>query len=130
MEINKEQGHSLIEVTIAMVILVTAIMGLMGLFNTGFLCNEVTQNRLLAMKAVEEVMEQLKAMDFADLPAQDNLTFKFLDVSLPDPNIGLIRVQDVSGGMGNVYEITVSISQPDLPGVPPFSAQLVSRRAR
>ena len=127
----KNEGHTLLEVTIAMTILLTALMGVMSVFNTGFVTNESTQNRLMATKAVEEVMEQLKALDFADLPAQDGLTFAFLDIpNLPDPNIGLMQVQDVSGGQGNIYEITVSLTHAGLTGVPPFSASLISRRAR
>ncbi|MEK7449899.1 MAG: hypothetical protein AAB019_10520 [Planctomycetota bacterium] len=125
------KGNSLLEVTIAVGILATALMGATSLFNTSAVNNEYTNQRVLAFKACEEVMEEMKVRPFATLlTTYNNTAFAFLDVkSLPNQNIGLIQITDVGAVAGNLYEITVSITHPG-PKPPPFSAKLVSRRAK
>lgn len=128
---KNNHGFSLLEVIIAATILSTALLGVLAVFNTAFVSNDSIQNQVVAMKAVQEVMEQLRVMDYADLPAQDGLVFEFLDIpELDDKNIGLIEVKDVSGGTGNIYEITVSITHPGSAAVGGFSARLISRKAK
>lgn len=125
----KNSGFSLLEVTVAVAILVTALFGLINLFNSGVVSNQHFRHRVIAMKACEEVMEQLKMMDYSQLPAQNNLAFEVRIPELPNKNIGRIRVVDVSGGKGTLYEITVSAIHPG-PTPPPFSVTLVTRRAK
>lgn len=127
---KESAGFTYLELVIAMSILVVGVMGLMGGFNMGFQGNNSSQYKVLEMKAAQEMMEQLKAMDFAVLPAQDNLAFQVMEIPEAPGNIGLVRVTDVSGGAGNVYEITVTVTIPDGQGLPPLSTRLVSMRSR
>lgn len=123
-------GFTYLELVIAMSIMTVGVMGLLTGFNMGFQSNNSMQYQVLEMKAAQEMMEQLKAMDFANLPAQDNLAFQVLEIPEAPGNIGLVRVTDASGGAGNVYEIRVSVTIPDGLGLPPLSTRLVSMRSR
>ncbi|MBI4713136.1 MAG: prepilin-type N-terminal cleavage/methylation domain-containing protein [Planctomycetes bacterium] len=128
------KGFTLLEVIIAMTILVVGVVGLLGGFSLGLNSNQNLQHQTLATKACQEMMEQLKAMDFANLPAQNGLLFDTFEIKEErnGDNLGNVIVADVSGGLGNVLEITVTVSNTAVaPAViPPFSARLVSRRSR
>lgn len=124
------KGFTYLELVIAMSIMTVGVLGIMGGFSIGFQTNSSMQYQVLEMKAVQEMMEQLKVMDFGDLPAQNNLTFQVVEIPEAPGNIGLVQVADVSGGAGNVYEITVTATIPNGYGPPPISSKLVSRRSR
>lgn len=124
------KGFTFLELVIAMSILTIGVVGLMGGLNIGFQTNSSMEYKVLQMKAVQEMTEQLKTIDFADLPAQNNLAFQVLEIPEVPGNIGLVQVTDASGGAGNVYEITVTVAIPNGHGLPPISTKLVSRRSR
>lgn len=124
------KGHTLLECTIATSILVVVLLGGMAAFCRTQLLSQVVQHNALAMKACQEVMEQLSVMSISDLPAQNGLKFDFTAVPLKDPNIGLITVTTLqTSAKSTIYEIKVSITHGG-EEYGPFKAELTSRRSK
>ncbi|MEK7448947.1 MAG: hypothetical protein AAB019_05615, partial [Planctomycetota bacterium] len=63
---------------IAIAFITIALGSFMVTFHSMFQSNHSLQYQTLAMKAAQEMMEQLKTIDFATLPAQNGLPFQVL----------------------------------------------------
>lgn len=123
------KGHTLIECALALGILSVVLTGALGVFYRGALSDQSNQHEIMAMKACQEVMEQLAVMPINDLLAQNGVQFDFTAVTLETPRIGSIQVATISvSGTNKVYEIVVSIIH-DGSEYAPFSAILTTRRS-
>ncbi|GIW73278.1 MAG: hypothetical protein KatS3mg102_2820 [Planctomycetota bacterium] len=128
---QSQRGHTLVELTAAAAVLAIVLVGLLGTFATSLRSDRVEQDRLVATMAARDVMEQLAALPYEDLPAQDGLTFQVLGIQgLADPEIGRITVSDASGGSGELYVVVVEVDDPGGTGRVPFQFRLETRRAK
>lgn len=129
--LNGESGVTLPEVIISLAILAGAALSLLGLFGSSLRVNSAVQHSTIAFKAGQEVMEQIMAMDYTSVPAQNGLTFDVIGIKeLPNPTIGSVTVTDVSGGAGRLYEIVVRISYNGDGAIPKLNINLTARRAK
>lgn len=126
-----ESGFSSLEILVCIVVLGIASLTLLSLISSSMTVNASSQYQVMAYKAAQDVMEQLIAMDYTQLPAQNGLTFDVISIKeLTNKTIGSIGVVDVSGGSGKLYEITVRVAYVGDRTVPRLNINLVTRRAK
>ena len=127
-------GYTLLEVTAAMVLLAGTILGVIGVFTYAFRTNEISQTQTISYKAAQDVMEQIMAMDYGTLTAQNGVQFDVIGLDkVPPPNsLGLVTVTDVTPTPppGKLYQITVSVNYAGGNGVPRINVNLVTMRAK
>jgi hypothetical protein len=84
--IGSERGFSLAETVIASAVMVTGVMGLVGLFITGTMANQGSHKTTHATLLATQKMEQLRSLAFAydgqGLPVTDSTTDTSLDPPL------------------------------------------------
>lgn len=125
-------GFSLLEVLIAMVVLAIALLGVMGVLLATHQHNTSTSETSSAYIACQEVVEQLRAMNYDTMKQQHNLGFVAKKIH-PSWPIGLIEIEDVSPAADpdTKAEIRVAIrTQPGQVGKMPINVQVVSWRSR
>ena len=126
---NDEKGLTIVETVISISILAIGIIGMVGII-ASLRTTDTLKNEIVAYKAAQDVMEQLMAMDFADLEAQDGVAFDVYDlIGIDSPaNIGLIAVTDVYGD-ARLYELTITIVYAGDGSVLPIDVELTTRRS-
>ena len=115
-----------------MMVLAIAMLGVMGLLLATQQHNASTSEANLATKACQEVLEQLRALSYDSMLAQNSLTFVAKKIH-PSWAIGQVDVTDVSpaGDPDTKAEIRVRIqTQPGQVSKRPLNVELVSWRSR
>ena len=92
---NANGGFSLLEVMIASAVFAVAMIGISGLILVTHQHSESSAETMVAYKASQEILEQLQAMTYDQMLAQDGVAFVVTQLH-PTQEIGSIEVTDVS----------------------------------
>ena len=98
------KGLTLMELMLAMLVLVTALVSISVAYVACFELNETSKNTTLFINAAQKEMERIKNDEFGDIDDQDDATFT--PDYLPGDSIGSINVDSTNP---DLLEVTVSI---------------------
>ncbi len=127
---RRKAGFSLLEVVVALGVLAISMTGIVGLLLVSHQHNTSTNETTIAAKACEEMMETLRTMTYAQVKAQNGVTFVATGLHPTQP-LGTVAVTDVSppGDPDTIVEVRVSITTVDGQVTrKPVNVQLVSWR--
>lgn len=88
---NQEQGSSLLEVTVALLVANIGLLGVAQLISVATVMNKNSSNMVESSRAAQKIIEPLRAKDFSQLAVQAPTTTKYndrYDVTTTIENIG------------------------------------------
>ena len=115
-----------------MVVLAIALLGVMGVLLVTHQHNTSSSEATLAYKSCQEVMEQLRAMSYDSMLAQNDVPFVARKLH-PNREIGMVQISDISpeAEPDTLVEMRVRIrTGPGQVTRSPVNVELVSRRSR
>lgn len=99
-----EQGFTLVEVVVALFILVTVVLGMLNVYNTGFILTEKAGDRTAALNLAQRKLEEIKGgiSPVSGTTGQSVGGFTYQ-----------INVQDVSSAdYPNLYQVEITVQYP------------------
>ena len=103
---NREDGFTLIEVLVTIMILAVVLIALFSCFIYGFTVISRVRQASIAMQCIQEELELIRNMPFDDILSLDS---SFINESLPllEDSSGILSLED-SGG-NDIKKLTVSV---------------------
>ncbi|MFH1782840.1 MAG: hypothetical protein ABH848_04415 [Candidatus Omnitrophota bacterium] len=91
--INNKSGFTLLELVTGIMMLVVALIGVLSAFSGCFTLNETARNITISINGTQEKIEQIRELDFSQVPAMDGTTFEILQIR-DDDSEGVVEVDD------------------------------------
>jgi len=116
--IPAQEGFTLIEVIIAMILLSVGLLTLLSVTLGGMLQRETTREYDIARNAANAKVEEIRAQDFNDVAAYNNTYFSVAGLTAPtgwtSPGkivkiVGGVEYAGVNTSVPDLYEVTVTI---------------------
>ncbi len=103
---NREDGFTLIEVLVTIMILAVVLIALFSCFIYGFTVISRVRQASIATQCIQEELERIRNMPFDDILSLDN---SFTNESLPllEDSSGILSLEDYGGN--DIKKLTVSV---------------------
>lgn len=109
---GKKKGFTLVELLLGVGIAVLVFGGLLSVINYTSTLRETARNKVSAMNAARQRIEQIKyeaANDFDGTLTRYTTTPAFFPVGVGQQSAGRVTMTAVSGGSGNLYDVRIII---------------------
>lgn len=120
-------GFSLVEVVVALVIIMIALLGVFSVFTYAIIYNAGNKTRAQALSVLQQEVERYRAAKFNAGSAPDNFTPGTPDDGRRDITGGAKAQRTVTATNGSVFNVDVTVdNDPSVTGIQPESYQCIS----